>query len=188
MHNNYEILEIFPTPVYTTMLPQELSKIVPWFYTQEILNTGIDTLNYGERSKNSYILDEPECINLKTYILNSINYYGKIMGFDYDEYRFGQSWLSYKHPGQHHAMHLHPNSLISGILYFGEGSQETPVIKFHKLDIGTNSSIISPKLVKNKKEIKYASSTYSINFTPGLLLLFPSNLLHSVPLNNTNKV
>ena len=188
MLNNHEIIELFPTPVYATVLPQHLSKVVPWFYKQEMLNEEVDAPNYGERSKNSYLLDEPECTELKTYILNSVNEYGKTMGFDYSEYRFGQSWLSYKHPGQHHTMHTHPNSLISGVFYFGEGSQETPVIRFHKMGVGTNVPTISPKLIDNKKDLKYAQPIFNIEFTPGLLLLFPSYLHHSVPVNNTDKV
>jgi len=188
MLNNHEIIELFPTPVYASVLPQELSKVVPWFYSQEMLSEEIDAPNYGERSKNSYLLDEPQCVDLRSYILEAVNQYGKTMGFDYDEYRFGQSWLSYKQPGQHHTMHTHPNSLISGVFYFGEGSQETPVIRFHKMGVGTNVSTISPKLVDKKKDIKYAQSVFNIDFTPGLLLLFPSYLHHSVPVNNTDKI
>ena len=188
MLNQHEIIELFPTPVYASVLPQELSKVVPWFYSQEMLSEEIDAPNYGERSKNSYLLDEPQCVDLRTYILEAVNEYGKTMGFDYDEYRFGQSWLSYKQPGQHHTMHTHPNSLISGVFYFGEGSQETPVIRFHKMGVGTNVSTIMPKLVDKKKDIKYAQSVFNVDFTPGLLLLFPSYLHHSVPVNNTDKV
>lgn len=189
MLNQHEILELFPTPVYTSVLPQELSKVVPWFYSQEMLSEEVDASNYGERSKNTYLLDEPQCLGLKTYILEAVNEYGKTMGFDYNEYKFGQSWLSYKQPGQHHVIHTHSNSLISGVFYFGEGSQETPVIKFHKMGgIGINTSIISPKLVPDKRELKYTQTEFSIEFTPGLLILFPSYLHHSVPVNNTNKV
>ncbi len=37
------------------------------------------------------------------------------------------------------------------------------------------------------RELKYAQKEFSIEFTPGLLLLFPSYLHHSVPLNKTEK-
>lgn len=188
MLNNYKILELFPTPIYTSMLPQKLSTVVPWLFEQKMLVEGVDSANYGDRSKNSYILDEPQCANLKSYILSNVNEYANHLGFDYDEYRFGQSWLSFKHPGQHHTIHSHPNSLISGVFYFGEGSQETPAIKFHKMILGVNMSYIQPKEVVDKREVKYAQKEFSIEFTPGLLLLFPSHLHHSVPLNESNIV
>ena len=187
MQINYEILELFPTPVFTTMIPLEFYNVVPWLFKQEMLSEEVDSPNYGERSKNSYILDEPESKDLKNYILGLVNQYGKMLGYEYDSYRFGQSWVSYKHPGQHHTMHSHPNSLISGVFYFGEPTDKTPAIKFHKLEGGFNVSYLSPKLVKDKRELKYAQKEFSIEFTPGLLLLFPSYLHHSVPLNKTDK-
>ena len=36
MQNNYEVLELFPTPVYTTGMPAGLSGIIPFLDTQEI--------------------------------------------------------------------------------------------------------------------------------------------------------
>jgi uncharacterized protein (TIGR02466 family) len=187
MQVNYEILELFPTPVFTTMVPVEFSGITPWLFKQEMLSEEVDSPNYGERSKNSYILEEPEAINLKSYILELTAQYSKMLGYDYTSYRFGQSWLSYKHPGQHHTTHSHPNSLISGVFYFGEPTNNTPAIKFHKLEGGMNVSYMSPKIIKDKRELKYAQKEFSIEFTPGLLLLFPSYLHHSVPLNKTEK-
>ena len=187
MQINYEILDLFPTPVFASQIPLEFSKVVPWLFKQEMLSEEVDSPNYGERSKNSYILDEPESKDLKNYILGLVNQYGKMLGYEYDSYRFGQSWVSYKHHGQHHTMHSHPNSLISGVFYFGEPTDKTPAIKFHKLEGGFNVSYLSPKFVKDKRELKYAQKEFSIEFTPGLLLLFPSYLHHSVPLNKTDK-
>jgi uncharacterized protein (TIGR02466 family) len=187
MQINYEVLELFPTPVFTTMVPLEFARITPWLFKQEMLSEEVDSPNYGERSKNSYILNEPESKELKDFILSLVSEYGKMLGYDYESYRFGQSWVSYKHPGQHHTMHSHPNSLISGVFYYGEPTDKTPAVKFHQMEGGFNSSYLSPKLVKNKRELKYAQKEFSIEFTPGLLLLFPSYLHHSVPLNKTEK-
>ena len=188
MQTNFEVIELFPTPVFTTMLPQKLSTVVPWFFEQEVLGEVVDTANFGDRSKNSYILEEPECKDLNSFILELGSKYGRQLGYDYDEYRFGQSWLSYKHPGQSHSMHSHPNSLISGVFYFGEPTEDTPAIKFHKMIGGINASYIQPKEVLDKSKLKYAQKEFSIKFTPGLLILFPSYLLHSVPLNKSNNI
>jgi uncharacterized protein (TIGR02466 family) len=189
MQTDYQILELFPTPVFTTMIPEKFSSIIPWLYQQEMLSEDIDEANYGQRSKNSYILDEPQAGELKKYILDLAGIFGsEMLKYDYQEYRFGQSWISYKHPGQHHTMHSHPNSLISGVLYYGEPSDNTPAIKFHKLLGGMNVSYISPKTKKDKRDSKYAIEFMSVDFRPGLLLLFPSYVHHSVPVNKTDKV
>jgi uncharacterized protein (TIGR02466 family) len=152
-----------------------------------MLSEEVDSANYGERSKNSYILDEPELKDLKYFILQLVNEYGKLMGFDYESYRFSQSWISFKRPGQHHTIHSHPNSLISGVFYFGEPADETSAIKFHKFESGVNVPYLSPKIVKNVKDLKFSHKEFLIKFEPGLLLLFPSHLHHSVPLNKTEK-
>jgi len=188
MEVQHQILELFPTPIFTTMVPESYSKIIPWFFKQNIVENGVDSPNYGERSQNSYILDEPECLDIKKHILTITKQYGDMLGYDYNEYRFGQSWISYKYPNQHHTMHSHPNSLISGVFYFGEGDEKTPAIKFHKMVSGVNSSYISPKEVKDKREIKYSHKEFSIEFKAGLLVLFPSHLHHSVPINQSLKV
>jgi uncharacterized protein (TIGR02466 family) len=188
MQTNGQILELFPTPIYVTKLPDQLGSIVPWFYKQEMLSEEVDSPNYGERSKNSYILNEPESKELSDFLLQQIKSFGEQLGYDYDEYRFGQSWLSYKQPGQHHTMHTHPNSLISGVFYFGEPSEKTPAIKFHDMSGGFKAPTIRPKKIKDKREYRYAQETFSIEFEPGILVLFPSYLHHSVPLNKTDKV
>lgn len=181
----HKILELFPTKVWTTMIPVELSTVLPFLYSQEILTDGIDYDNYGERSKNSYILDEAECKNLKHFILSQVDQYANELGYDYSSYKFGQSWISYKQPGQHHSMHSHPNSLISGVFYFGEPDSGFPAICFHKMIGGMNVSYLQPKL---KKDFSNKVNTFSIDFHPGLLLLFPSYLYHSVPINKSDKV
>lgn len=187
MQINYEILELFPTTVFTTTIPLEYSNVVPWLFTQEMKSEEVDFLNYGERSKNSYVLEEPEIKEVKNFILETSILYGKLLGYDYDSYRFGQSWISLKHPGQHHTIHSHPNSLISGVFYFGEPADKTPAIKFHKSEGGMNVPYLSPKTVNDTKDLKYSQKEFSIKFEPGLLLLFPSHLHHSVPLNNTER-
>jgi uncharacterized protein (TIGR02466 family) len=184
-----KILELFPTPVAAIKLPEELGTIVNWFYQQEMLGEeSVQANDYGERSKNSYILNEQPCTNLKNFILDKIKEYGNKLGYDYEEYKLTQSWLSYKYPNQHHTMHSHPNSLISGVLYFGESNEKTPAIKFHKPILGVNVSYLSPKRVRNKEFQKFSQGSFQVDFEPGLLLLFPSYLLHSVPINTTNSI
>jgi uncharacterized protein (TIGR02466 family) len=80
-------------------------------------------------------------------------------------------------------MHGHPNSLISGVFYFGEITDETSSIRFHNNTIGVNTSTIRPSMKKGIR--KYTHEYFSVNATPGLLLLFPSYLQHSVPLNKS---
>ena len=184
----YEVLELFPTPVYTTGMPVELANIIP-FLDAQTPNSGSDEANYGERSANSYILNEPECVEVKKFVLQQVKEFAEnIMLYDYDTWELSQSWVSRKQPGQHHQMHTHPNSLISGVFYYGEPSEKTPAISFHKMQGGINQQVIQPALKPDKRSSKFAWKEFSVNFSPGLLLLFPSYLFHSVPINESKTV
>lgn len=186
MQVKYEILELFPIPVYTTIIPVEFAKAIKVF-DEEDMGTDSDHDNYGFRSKNSYVLNKLECSSIAKFILSNVKIYAAQLGYVYDDYRFSQSWVSIKAPGQHHTAHVHPNSLISGVLYYGPAGEKTSAIKFHKSSGGINCSHIVPKLVNDKRNLKYSQQEFSIVFEPGLLLLFPSYLMHSVPLNKTDK-
>ena len=184
----YEVLDLFPTPVYTTTMPQELSSIIP-FLDAQAPNSGSDIENYGERSSNSYILNEPECAETRKFVLEHIKEFAEnVMLYNYDTWELSQSWVSRKLPGQHHQMHTHPNSLISGVFFYGEPSEQTPAIKFHKMQGGINQQVLQPAIKPDKRSSKFAWVEFSINFAPGLLLLFPSYLFHSVPLNESKTV
>ena len=186
--NNHQILDLFPTPVFVTQMPVHLSKIVP-FLDSQIPDSGSDVANYGERSKNSYILNEPECNEAKTFVLEQVKKFADtVLLYDYDNYELSQSWVSRKQPGQHHTMHTHPNSMISGVFYYGEPSPKTPAIKFHKMSAGLNVNQLQAKTKPDKRSSKHAWTTFSLEFQPGLLALFPSYLFHSVPINESDKI
>ena len=189
MDSPYNILEVFPTPILTTLIPEEFSSIIPFLYNQPLVpNPKVDNMNYGDRSENTHILNEPECLDINNFILNLVIDYGKMLGYDYDSYKFTQSWVSHKHPGQQHIMHSHPNSLISGVFFFGETVDTQSTLTFHNPITGINASYIRPKKYPDYSKSPYASDQVSIEHNPGLLLLFPSYLVHSVPLNTTNLV
>ena len=70
MENNYEIVSLFPVPLYIIKAPNNLSHLIDFFDQQELSTLDSNILNeYGSRSKNSYILNEPECLELKNFIL-----------------------------------------------------------------------------------------------------------------------
>lgn len=187
MHKS-EILELFPIPVYTTMIPVELSSVIPFLDSQD-MNTKSDEANYGRRSKDSYVLNKPECDALSSFILECTQDFGdNTLLYEYNSYKLSQSWVSHKEPGQHHMMHSHPNSLISGVFYYGVSEEYTPAIKFHKTVGAVGQSTITPRTRADKRTSKFAWSEFSVNFQPGLLVLFPSWLHHSVPQNTTDKV
>ena len=184
-----EILSLFPTPLYANSIPPELSTACNVFDNTEMLIDKPSRGEYGLHSKNTYIMDEPECVDLKKFVLGlAKDFARKTLMYDYDEWIFSQTWVSWKEPGQQHVPHTHPNSIISAVFFYGYGEEETPAIQFHRNDFaGTGQSIMLREVVpKEGKELSpYAWKSFTVNFKPGLLLMFPSYFRHSVPRNET---
>ena len=180
-----EILKLFPVPVLKTKIPRRYSELVSILDNQPLATNRKNTKLYGNISENTYILDLPELVELKTHILdvienfseNNLNYAPNIT------YRFTQSWLSIKNPGESHNLHHHPNSVISGVFYYGEFTKGVSNIYFENFqEPSRTASICVPQQPSTIEEF---SNTRHIFTPPGTLLLFPSWLKHGVPENIT---
>ena len=68
----YEVIKLFPQLLFKATLPTNLSPITNWLDKQVILTEekGVNTEEFGERSENVQILNEPECKELSNFILN----------------------------------------------------------------------------------------------------------------------
>ena len=189
--DKFDIASLFPTPLLKVEIPPELSTACNLFDNTEMLHKKPSQGEYGLHSKNTYIMDEPECVDLKKFVLNlAKDFAQKTLMYDYDEWTFSQTWVSWKEPGQQHVPHTHPNSVISGVFFYGYGEEGTPAIMFHKDEYqGTGQSIMLKQIPHDGKKVKelspYAWKTFTVPFQPGLLLLFPSYFRHSVPPNET---
>jgi len=185
------IIPLFPIPISRIIVPNKLASIIPFLDSQEMNldNANKEGLNhFGSRSKNTYILDESECKLFKDFILKNVKKYSsEILGTHKIEYKFSQSWISYKDPGQSHIEHTHPNSYISGVFYYGGTKNSAPSIQFHSPLHKMYYQIYVP-LNMNKPSSEFNYNTFSVPYEPGTLILFPSWLPHSVPINNTSQV
>ena len=186
MNGTLEIASLFPTPLLIIDIPPELSTACNLFDRTEMGFDKDSRMEYGIHSKNTYIMDEPECVELKKFILNLVRDFAQNqLMYDYDEWTFSQTWVTWKEPGQQHVPHTHPNSVISSVFFYGYGEEKTPAITFHKHDYqGTGQSIMLREIA-DKRPSPFAWKTFTVPFKPGLLLLFPSYFRHSVPMNQT---
>ena len=186
-----DIASLFPTPLAKMEIPPELSVACNFLDQTPMLHDKESRMEYGVHSENTYIMDEPECAELKNYILKHVTDFGRnILMYGYEEYVFSQTWVSWKEPGQFHTAHTHPNSVISAVFFYGYSEGNTPAIVFHRPQSGPNgvqSMMLKKRVLKKGEELSpYAWETFTIPFKPGLLLIFPSYFMHSVPPNKTN--
>ena len=187
MNRKKEILGLFATPLYTNTIPAHLSTACNVFEKAEMLTEKPSRGEYGVHSKNTYIMNEPGCAELKKWILSEVLDFGlNVLGYDYPEYTFSQTWVSWKEPGQFHTAHTHPNSMISAVFFYGHSEENTPAIDFMKTGGSSHQPYVQAKPIRDRRELPYAWERFSIPFEPGLILIFPSHFTHSVPPNETN--
>lgn len=180
---NYNIIPLFAKPLLETTLPLSLSKIIPFLDKQEMLTGNEEDVykSFGSRSKNSYILNLPECKPISDYILSVAKDFGtQILNYAHLNYKFTQSWISIKNPGEQHSAHVHPNSLLSGVFYYGKILDNTPSIGFEPEVSHLN---LQPSY---KNGFNPILETYFLKPKPGTMYLFPSYYKHLVPKNETN--
>jgi len=188
--NSYKIEPIFPLGVYIVDIGQKFNKIFLNLDKENIIKpASYDT--HGAHSENTYILNKLIFKDLKNLILSHCKNYGiNVLGVYSEEWVMTQSWITIKPPQIKHDFHVHPNSVISGVLYYGDQNEDTPGINFKNtynvFDVRTSMNI----RYQNDKNInynKFNTRLMKMKFKPNTFVLFPSYLSHGVDINNSKK-
>ena len=172
-----ELLQIFPTPLLITKYEGDLSKEIKY----------VDNLPYIEQKQNAnfksvdtYLLEIEELKNLKNFFYESLNKYTKNINQSDQRLIVTQCWANKNPPGSKHHEHVHPNSILSGVFYLRQ-DKTLPPIQFAKSN--QHGIKLDPKKYNNLN-----SETFLLPCVDGELLLFPSNLKHSVLINRGKEV
>ena len=177
-----EVFGIFPTPVLKFKMDRDFTKQeIDFVYAQQdkvpqppyFINLG----NIATTSKR--ILERPEMASLKKIVedcLNQwcINIYAPRNPESF-KLKITQSWLNYTKPGEHHDRHYHPNSIVSGAIYI----DTNPVQDQITFNSGKMYDYYIPWIALNQ----FNSMESTISLDKKDIVLFPSNLNHSVPEN-----
>ena len=167
-----ELLQIFPKPVLITPYEKPISKELEFIRTLEWIS---QKANGNFKSKDSYILKNEQLKDIKNFIVETVDKYCEKILNTKQRLVITQSWFNKNPTGSKHHEHVHPNSIISGVMYF-QIDQTLPPIQFSK------SNQDGVKLDPIKYNV-LNSDTFLLPCKPGELILFPSNLRHSVPIN-----
>jgi len=179
MSLDYEINGIFPVPIYFTKLKKftdiEL-KVVRSLQNKSSRNLG------NSRSKDSYILKSKHFKNIKKQLDQHIlNYFDKIICTSNKVVPYiTQSWINYTKENEYHHSHRHPNSFISGVLYF-DADKDNDKIHFEK----NKYEQISLKI--NNFNL-YNSPSWFFPLDSRNLIIFPSDTQHFVENKKGNNV
>lgn len=176
-----EIINLFPIPVYVQQDAVEEDDITN-LRDVALLPEHDFTANYGFQSESSYVLNLPDHLRLREKIKYYINDFANNALGLVGEYEITQSWVSIKKPYQMHHAHIHPNSIISGVLYFDNDDSAEGII-FHK-NIESSNYTMQPVPDKTKNTI-YQHSETMLHVKNYMLVLFPSYLKHGVMTNQS---
>jgi len=176
-----ELLQLFPTPVLISSYPFDYSKELEWIKNQSCRKPNVSQVgqNLNQQSTDTFILDNSEMSRVKQFIDSKLKeFVVNIMGSD-AEMVITQSWLNRNNKGQSHHEHSHPNSMVSGVWY-PQMHEKLPPIQFK---IGQQRGVS----FSIEKYNHFNNETFILPMKRGELILFPSNLQHSVPVNQSDE-
>ena len=186
--NNIEIHGIFPTPVITTWY--ELDSNLLNILRKEADNSIHGAAkSHGIRSNDTNILNREEFAEMREYMCGLATVFLRdILAYDITGARNVQSWVSVKRPGEAHQQHFHPNCMATAVYFFDENHTDAEPLYLHKEKHLSNTMELTQSINPEKQsESSFAWAYFTIPAEKGRLVFFPSNIQHSVPVNNTDQ-
>ena len=175
------IANLFPTPIYMTNMDRPFTKQELQFVEKQKNHC---TKNEGNiNTKDNYILNRKEFKNIKKFLDQCCkDYLEKIISPKNNiELYVTQSWLNYTEKNQFHHRHEHPNSIISGVLYFDSDEDNDKIKFFSKI----RYEEIKPEIDENKFNL-WNSGSWWFAVKTGQLTMFPSSTTHQVDVKKGN--
>lgn len=167
-----EMMNLFATPVYKSSIGRSFTESEMQFIKNELKDPAFSIANYS--SKNKAVLEAEQLQPLREIIQQTLNDYFKTVFNSSNKVslQITQSWLTRTRRGESHHSHIHPNSVVSGVLYINVA--EVDGINFYR-----NEDMVWYDLIR-EAENYYNASRYFIQTKIGEIILFPSNIHHGV--------
>ena len=168
------INNLFPIPIYTTKMDRGFTKQELQFVDNQKNKCSNNTGNIN--TKDNYILNRKEFKNINKFLEKHCqNYLDTIICPKNNiELYITQSWLNYTEKDQYHHTHAHPNSVVSGVLYFDSDKEKDKI-----LFSNPGYKQISPTVDDTKFNL-WNSQTWFFPVETGDLFMFPSSTTHQV--------
>jgi uncharacterized protein (TIGR02466 family) len=173
-----ELLDFFPNPVGLVKLKREL-KDQELDYVNILKNN--TTINAGKNkiSVDKNVLNSETFCELKEILTEHLNDYIKtVFKPDRDiQVYITNSWINWTENDTGHHVHIHPNSLISCVLYI-ETDFNSDSITFSR----PAGSYLFGNVdgFSNSPSTRYDSTMWSIPVDKNHLIIFPSQMYHQV--------
>lgn len=178
-----EVLPVFPTFIWKTWLRGEVADSINAQILERLvrMNRGIGSLEPGRHWQSPQNLHRLKafrellaCVDRATQSILAF------LNVSYDRVEVTGCWANVNAPGTPHKLHSHPNNYLSGV-YYVQTQAGADTINFHDPRIQTG--IIRPPV--NELGAQNADQVV-VQVTPGMLVMFPAWLPHSVDPNRSD--
>ena len=172
----YKVHQLWPKPVFENEIPVKTE----WVNFAHKCDYERMASENGDYTTDKYILDKLP--DLKDLLLEQVYLFTtNFLKIIDTEFYYLNSWIVKHYPNDWAHPHMHNNSLLSGVYYL-DTSKDVGDIKFIR---GCGEQEIFPSAITpNYSEFNWVNSTETgVKVSNGKLLIFPSNLMHSVEPN-----
>jgi uncharacterized protein (TIGR02466 family) len=167
-----EIMNLFAIPVTRSVMGRAFTNEEMRCF-QDKLQSPVNAIsNFSSRDKN--VLNDPALAGLKAQLQASLDHYLKTIFNPSNavSLRVTQSWLTLSRKGESHHSHVHPNSVVSGVVYINVAKDDG--INFYRNQDATWFELL------READTYHNAYRYFIPVNAGDIVLFPSNLSHGV--------
>jgi len=172
------IKNLFSIPILKTNIGREIAPEEQELIRQLAAKVNNNPGNYTSAERKILDTSLPE---IRQFIEDFIFLYVDqvIAPIDDLDFYITQSWINFTQPSGFHHRHHHPNSFLSGVFYFNTNPNNDEITFFRPIP---NNWHIPPKQFN-----AFNSQQWTFKVTQGDLIIFPSNLEHTVNLTKSQE-
>ena len=177
-----EVIGLFPTPFM--LVDKLLSDELLALFRDEALaarkdaNAQTALLSHTEPMNPA---DKPSYREIVKLAAPKIADFGALLFGERMEWTVKEMWVNVLETGGHQIIHTHANSFVSGVIYVTPSHPSARTV-FHK-SIGGSNFIFRHASPTSQMGPFNADKWVMPDVAPGAMVLFPSYLLHEVPVN-----
>jgi uncharacterized protein (TIGR02466 family) len=179
------MVPLFPTALWTFEIPTDISSRINIELSNkldQLIAAAPDKNHRGGFLQTAHDLHTlPEMQELNGYFMNAVNHVIRALSTKHKDVEITGCWANIHSSDRTHNAHSHPNNFLSAVYYVTAppGGRE---ITFY--DPRIQQYILTPAVEKSNAQ--NAEHLY-FEVKEGMLLVFPSWLVHSVPASTNNE-
>jgi len=180
--DNYSVQGLFPTPLYSSTINVD-DKLKQFLLSQEFKK---NKNGIGSITKDTYILNLPDCIELRKQLMNHLSRFTKdiLKIVQHDGFYLTNSWVLKTEPGEWVLQHAHAYAMLSGVLYLQTEADAGDIILYRD---SSNYNLFLPTILPEFTERNIFNCDH-VRIEPkvGNIMIWPSQVYHEVLTNKSN--